>query len=131
MVSYKDNRMSMLLVATMQLMGALFTEIINIYLICSLNTVADILVNYIALGVIAEIDNIYAKTLQHNPLRKMIADGYSLTYDEKKPSRSGYLKRWNVSAMFYKMIKMFYECYYFYFMGFTVVGLTFSFVFVF
>ena len=35
MVHYKDNRMTMLMISGMQLIAALLTEIINIYLICA------------------------------------------------------------------------------------------------
>jgi hypothetical protein len=37
----------------MQLIGAVVTEIINIFLICGQKTVMDALINFIALGAIA------------------------------------------------------------------------------
>ncbi|CDW81844.1 UNKNOWN [Stylonychia lemnae] len=128
MVYYKDNRLSMLMVSGMQFVGAFFTEIINIYLIASQNTVADVLINYIALGVIAEIDNIYAKSLQHNTMRAMIADGVTLEYNEENPARPGYQKNKSLAKILYKIIRVYYESYYYYFMPFTVVGLTFLFI---
>eukprot|EP00347_Sterkiella_histriomuscorum_P014457 403360793 len=128
MVHYKDNRMTMLLIASMQLVGSFLTEFINIYLICAQNSVLDILINYIALGVIAEIDNIYAKSLEHHPLRIMIDKGVTLTFDENKAVRPGYNSNKSIAKIFYLVVKVFYESYYYYFMTFTVVGLTFFFI---
>jgi hypothetical protein len=48
-----------ILVALMQFLAGLFTETINILSICSLETSKDVIMNFIALGVISEIDNYY------------------------------------------------------------------------
>ncbi len=48
----------------MKLIGALLTEVVNIFLICSQNNIMDCVMNFIALGVIAEIDNLYASSLK-------------------------------------------------------------------
>ena len=47
-------------IACMKLCGALFTEIVNILLICNQRTIMDCVMNFIALGVIAEVDDLYA-----------------------------------------------------------------------
>jgi len=36
------------------------TELINMYLICTQDKVFDAVVNFVALGVLAQIDNLYA-----------------------------------------------------------------------
>jgi hypothetical protein len=53
----------------MQLCGALFTEIINICVICNQEKIMDVIMNFIALGAIAEIDNYYLDALVHCPLK--------------------------------------------------------------
>ena len=63
-----------MLISLMQLSSALGTEIINIALICAQDTVKDVIMNFIALGVIAEIDNFYAGTLTNNPIKNQIGD---------------------------------------------------------
>jgi len=44
----------------MQMIAALFTEIINIAVISCSNSVMDVVMDYIALGIIAEIDDLFA-----------------------------------------------------------------------
>jgi hypothetical protein len=56
----------------MQLFIVLFTEIINICNICTLNTIMDIIMNFIALGVIAEIDNYYSSSLGNSKIKALI-----------------------------------------------------------
>ena len=47
----------------MQITASLFTEAINIALICLQPTIMDCIMNFIALGAISEIDNYYAGSL--------------------------------------------------------------------
>lgn len=51
------------LITLMQFFGAVFTEVININVICAQSTIMDSVMNFIALGVIAEIDDFYAGSL--------------------------------------------------------------------
>jgi len=44
--------------------AALFTEMINMVVILSSNQAMDVVMNYIALGIIAEIDNRYADCME-------------------------------------------------------------------
>lgn len=52
----------MTLIAVMQMLGGLFTEGINLFLICTLSDELDIIVNLVAFGCIAQIDDFYAAT---------------------------------------------------------------------
>jgi hypothetical protein len=61
-----------LLIALMQFIGAFFTEIINILVICSLPTIMEIIMNFIALGAISEIDNYYLASLAICPLKSAL-----------------------------------------------------------
>ena len=47
----------------MKLLGAWMTEGVNILLICKQDSIMEVVMNFIALGVIAEIDNLYASRL--------------------------------------------------------------------
>lgn len=70
-------------VATMQLIGALFAETVNIVLICSQLTVIDSVLNFIALGVITEIDNYYYNALPNNELKNSVSDPLPVTNHSK------------------------------------------------
>lgn len=53
----------------MQLIASLGTETISLILICNQYSVQDAIMNFIALGVIAEIDDIYARTMYQNKMK--------------------------------------------------------------
>jgi hypothetical protein len=57
------------MVTLMQFYGAVFTEVINILSICTLGNSKDVIMNFIALGVIAEIDNFYLQALPSSNLK--------------------------------------------------------------
>jgi hypothetical protein len=54
------SRIPMFLVASMQLIGALCTETVNMLIICKFSSSTDIIQNLLAFGIIAEIDDFYA-----------------------------------------------------------------------
>ncbi len=63
--------------------GAIGTELINILLICTQDTVKDVIMNFIALGVIAEIDDLYAGSLYNNPVKDCLEkNSYEITARE-------------------------------------------------
>ena len=51
-------------ISLMKLAGALMTEVVNILLICKQITIMDVVLNFIALEVIAQIDNFYFDSLK-------------------------------------------------------------------
>ena len=69
-----SNVLAPFCITQMKLYGALFTEIINLLLICGQETVMDCIINYIALGAISQIDNYYAAALTKFPLKKALED---------------------------------------------------------
>lgn len=81
----KHRKVPQMIVAMMQFIGALLTEIINILLLCSLVDPKDIIINMVAFGVIAELDNFYANSLQSFKLRE-IAVGLTLKNQDEKPN---------------------------------------------
>jgi hypothetical protein len=50
---YFSQYLSPIMVALMQFFGAIFTEVINILSICSLGDTKEVVMNFIALGVIS------------------------------------------------------------------------------
>ncbi len=58
--SFFDKTNHAFMIACMKLFGSLLTEIVNILLICNQKTIMDCVMNFIALGVIAEVDDLYA-----------------------------------------------------------------------
>eukprot|EP00351_Strombidinopsis_sp_SopsisLIS2011_P003975 CAMPEP_0116879908 /NCGR_PEP_ID=MMETSP0463-20121206/11764_1 /TAXON_ID=181622 /ORGANISM="Strombidinopsis sp, Strain SopsisLIS2011" /LENGTH=51 /DNA_ID=CAMNT_0004529811 /DNA_START=1903 /DNA_END=2058 /DNA_ORIENTATION=- len=44
--------------------AAIFTEIVSIAVISTQNDAMSVVMNYIALGIIAEIDNLYADSME-------------------------------------------------------------------
>ena len=63
----------------MQLVGCIIAELLNIWLVCREDNVKDTLMNYIALGVIAEIDDIYGKSIQNDRLKELIDSKIEIT----------------------------------------------------
>ena len=64
MIKYQNNHSSLFtkqippfMIAVMQFSAAMYTEIVNLLLICGSNTVYAIIINFIALWVIADIDD--------------------------------------------------------------------------
>lgn len=51
------------LVTLMQLITSVLTEVINLVLICGQSDSMDVVINFVALGAITQIDNFYAGSL--------------------------------------------------------------------
>ena len=56
----------MVLVSLMKMGSSFYTEICNILLISSENNTLDIIKDFVALTIIADLDSIYAKTLKND-----------------------------------------------------------------
>eukprot|EP00347_Sterkiella_histriomuscorum_P003827 403362788 len=124
MVYRRKYRYTMISISLMQLISALATEVISIILICSQDTVQNVIMNFIALGVIAEIDDIYARSLYQNKIKQEIEEGVTLQIDELNPARPEYKSMCQFSFIIYKALRTAYESYYYYFMPFTVIAVS-------
>lgn len=71
---YSFNSIIPLIVALMQGVGALFTELICLVLIGGQNSSMDVIMNFVALGVIADIDNIYADSSKEQAIETVKSD---------------------------------------------------------
>lgn len=84
-----DKRHAMFMVGIMQLLGAIGTEALNIYQVCSTYNIKDIIMNFVQLGIIAQIDDLYAQSLKNNFFMKVLRESeieISSTYEDKERS---------------------------------------------
>ena len=56
----------MFILGMMQMTSALFTQALNIFLICQLTDPADIVMNFVQFGFISQIDDLYARSLKNS-----------------------------------------------------------------
>jgi hypothetical protein len=66
------------MVALMQFYGAVLTETINILSICALENTKEVIMNFIALGVIAEIDDFYLQALPSSALKSRLSEPFEI-----------------------------------------------------
>lgn len=132
--------------ANMKMIAGFMTEAVNIMIIVKSRTTYDILYDFVALKVIAEIDDIMAQTLRmekinvdeeieeaHNKHtyesknRKDIMAEYKKIYKRALENKenclySAFLWLANITVLFYsKAAKLVYNLFYYYFMPFVVV----------
>merc|ERR1712216_371651 len=79
----KTNNQIAFSVAYMKIFGGLFTEIVNIGIIITSTTVTDIVKDFIALGIISEIDDYVGKSLKHVNMEQEI-DQAKIEYPESQ-----------------------------------------------
>jgi hypothetical protein len=113
-----------LCVALMQLVGATLTETINILSICALENSKEVIMNFIALGIIAEIDNYYLSALPPSPLKERLQEPFAI---KAKSREIGWARRdceskWVRSV--YRAFRIIEVACGYYFTPFSVVFLT-------
>jgi hypothetical protein len=100
----------------MKLNGAFWTEVINLVLISQQSDVGSVIMNFIALGVIASVDNIYAASLTNDEVRKSLDGRQPLQIVRGEGKGSGILVN---------ILKTLYQSYYYYYMPLTVIIIVF------
>ena len=50
-------------IGLMKFLGGILCEFLNMYIICQSTTIVDVVKDYVAMGILAEIDNILISTL--------------------------------------------------------------------
>jgi hypothetical protein len=109
------------IIAFMKLCGALFTEVVNILLICNQKTIMECVMNFIALGVIAEVDDLYAQSLRNVRISEALEE------DKLPKVYKGGTKNFEKTLFIYfqRLIfwigKFFFVVIYYYFMPFMTV----------
>ena len=63
-----------LMIAHMQMLAALFTEAVNMVLICTQQDSLNTVVNFVALLAIASIDNYYYDSLSTSDMKSLVED---------------------------------------------------------
>ena len=69
-----SRRYPQLAIAFMYFFGTLFSESANLLLLCTIGNPQDIIINMIAFMIIAQIQDIYSKSLEHSVLKSKIVD---------------------------------------------------------
>jgi hypothetical protein len=108
------------LLVIMQIAASIATEIINLYLILEAETAKDALMNFVALTVISEIDDIYLSTLRVDRLKTAFIETPPIVGNTTNSLRmSGRQKKQWLVRKFYKLLK-FVHASYFYFLPLLV-----------
>ena len=113
-----------MLVAMMQFFGAVFTETINILAICYLENTKEVIMNFIALGVIAEIDNYYLSALPPSELKKRLEDPFEIKILSRELKFVDRDLKTKIVRCIYKFFRVFEVSFYYYFTPFIVLILT-------
>lgn len=102
------------------------TELMNMFIICRSGTVMDVVMDYIALEIIAQIDNIYAEAIRNRVCTEIPKEeNWQPCIIEGDKSVCKNRRWWNTLIFLYwKIIKCFYASFYFYFYPLLVIILT-------
>ena len=108
----------------MQFTAAVFTELVNIVMICMQETIMDIVLNFIALGTIAQIDSIYSGALSDVPLKGAFEERLPIEHSSKTIP---FCKRTNfgkLTHLSYKLWRIAYVSVYYYFTPYSTPLIT-------
>ena len=120
-----EERLPAFLIALMQFLIAISTEIISMLMLNGQREIFDVIVNFIAIKVIAEIDNIFIDGISDVTLIRMTepADDEEWTpkriYNKIPFSQRGFLDK--ILFAYYKVLKLVYNSFYFYFFPFLII----------
>ena len=121
-----EERVPAFLIALMQFLIALSTEIISMLTLNGQREIFDVIANFIAIKAISEIDNIFISGQTDYILQKITEPGEN--EDNWTPKRiynkidfleRGYIDR--ILFSFYKLMKLLYNSFYFYFFPFVII----------
>lgn len=119
-----DNLTPALCISMMQMVIAIFTEVMNMLILTGQRSIIDVVTNYICLKIIADIDNIYASGLLDTILRKVskedpwqpkVVVGYVPFGDRSITNK--------ILFILIKITKLLYNSLYFYFFPFLCIWL--------
>ena len=122
--TYFTQYFSPVMVSLMQFFGALLTEIINILSICSLSDTKEVVMNFIALGVISQIDNFYLVALPSSPLKERLKEPIIVSAHSKNIEISHRNRESTCVYWTFKTFHFFEASIYYYFTPFIVLILT-------
>lgn len=127
------------LIANMQLIASVSTELINIVLMCSQDNIPDTVMNFFALSVIQEIDDLYQHSLSEFKLRGVMDDlpeitettnmwlhGKEVEVEEGKFEKLEWTTGQRILRFYYKIWRTLYCGFYYYFMPMLVIVFTYN-----
>jgi hypothetical protein len=100
------------------------TETINILSICALENTKEVIMNFIALGVIADIDNYYLTALPHSPLKDRLEEPFEIKTMSREIDFSSRDFKSKVVRLIYRGFRIIEVAFYYYFTPFSVVFIT-------
>ena len=128
-----------LLVCALKVLGAFYAELINIWKMGQQDNIEDIVKDFIAFGIIAEIDNVVARGIKDLDVEKQINE-FPIIYDsnddhktvmqilsEKQNMTTSQYALKVAILCFYKVFDLLYVTVYFYFFPFSILILVFLF----
>ena len=101
----------------------MFTVIVNIFLICGQTEIMDTIFNFIALGVISEIDNYYYESLPPTRLKNFVQND-CLKIKNRKLDFWERTRLGKALRIDYKLLRIFYVSLYYYFTPFITPMIT-------
>ncbi|TNV72290.1 hypothetical protein FGO68_gene10053 [Halteria grandinella] len=119
-----SSRLAPYLIALMQLFGALFTEVINLCLICGQSSIMDVIINFIALGAISQIDDFYANSLSYCPVKEALENPIVVKNRSRDISFRDRNAKSKAIRLLYRFFRILYASAYFYFMPFITLIFT-------
>ena len=123
--------------AVLKLGGGILTELINIYIIIQAESIEDVVKDFIALGIVAEIDNLMSLSIRESLVREVAESNitYPIWVNQIQDIRL-IVKKWtegkhshfsmvqqSLGMMFFRTLDFIYVVLYFYFFPFLVVFL--------
>jgi len=114
------------LIALMQFTVGIYTELINIFVICQSNDTMTCMMNFVVLAIIANIDDYYAAARSEFALRAAIRDEITTYKGGEKGEEGGSLFSLRNLVVFplFKVLKGFFVAFYFYFFFFLALVLS-------
>lgn len=119
-----------MVIALFQFTTALTTEVVSLWLIATQNDVMDVIMNFVALAVISEIDNMFLDAVRDQYLKTyfdenphdfepvIVVDDAEVTIRERNCLNK-------LLYMFYILLDFFHKTFYFYFFPFLAIYLNF------
>lgn len=103
-------------IIVMQLATSIATEVINLLLIIQATDAMSALMNFVALGIICQIDDIIFSALKQEPLKEAVSpEGAPIIVNTTGSLRkSGRSKKQTVVRKFYKFVKFLYATYFYF-----------------
>ena len=113
-------------IGLMQLIGGLIAELANILMLSTRTDVIYCLEHFVAFELLTQIDDIYAHSLPHFPLKDEVEKPLPFDGVKKKFRDRSFVQK--IARSIYKTVRLFYTTVYYYFTPFAVIYLPFFYI---